>query len=78
MPEVTYTGHMSVTYMDYMDTDTGHVLQVIPGGTYNIQATGFNAPDVPPNDFVLAEDDENEDEETENEELTPTPEPVEE
>lgn len=73
MPKVIYTGHLSVTYMDYLDTDTGKVLSVEPGGTYNIQATGFNAPDVPPSEFTLADE-----EEDYNEEEEPEPFPAEE
>lgn len=42
----TYTGHLSVTYMNYTDLATGKTLQVEPGGTYDI------APDVPPADFI--------------------------
>ena len=78
MPKVTYTGYLSVTYMDYLDTDTGKVLFVEPGGTYNIQATGFNAPDVPPSEFTLVEDKEeephNEEEEPFSAEEDPAPE----
>jgi hypothetical protein len=41
--------------MDYTDLATGRVLYVEPGGTYDIQAAGFNAPDIPVNNFVRAE-----------------------
>jgi hypothetical protein len=45
---------MSVTYLDYIDLGTGRALFVEPDGSYDIQATGFNAPDIP-RDFVPAE-----------------------
>jgi hypothetical protein len=63
VPRATYTGHLSVTYMDYTDQDTGRVLFAEPGGTYNIQATGFNAPDIPPDNFTRTDTEDNEDEE---------------
>jgi hypothetical protein len=31
-----YTGQVAVTYMDYLDLDTGKSLNVIPGGIYNV------------------------------------------
>ena len=70
---------MILTYMDYMDLDTGRVLLAEPGGTYNIQAVGFGAPDVPPNDFTKITDAADKDDE--DEELItydPAPEAVEE
>jgi hypothetical protein len=49
--------------MDYLDQDTGKVLFAEPDKTYNIQATGFNAPDIPPSNFILDEEKEDEKEE---------------
>jgi hypothetical protein len=31
-----YTGQVAVTYMDYLDLDTGKSLTVAPGGVYNV------------------------------------------
>jgi hypothetical protein len=47
VPTVTYTGYLAVSCPDYIDTDTGMMLAVSPGGTYNIQVIGCNVPDVP-------------------------------
>jgi len=70
-----YSGYLSVTYGDYIDLGTGKSLQVVPGGVYDIQATGFGAPDIPPGDFTLVtDDDEKEDEEKEDTEPSPAPE----
>jgi hypothetical protein len=33
---VTYNGHYTVTYMDYIDTATGKTLVCQPGQTYNV------------------------------------------
>lgn len=31
-----YTGQVAVTYMDYLDLDTGKSLTVTPGGVYDV------------------------------------------
>jgi hypothetical protein len=47
VPTVTYMGGVTIWCPDYIDTDTGQMLKADPGGTYNIQAIGYNVPDVP-------------------------------
>ena len=53
--KVTYSGHLSVTYMDYVDLATGKALFVEPGKTYDIRPVGFGALDIPVSNFTLAE-----------------------
>jgi hypothetical protein len=79
--KATYIGYLSVTYMDYTDLGTGRVLFAEPGNTYDIQPTGFNAPAIPPSDWVPAEEkkeDESSEESSDENESSPPPEVVEE
>jgi hypothetical protein len=50
--KVTYTGHRTLWYPDYIDLATGKTLAVEPGGTYSIEAVGYNAPDYPADGFT--------------------------
>ena len=52
--QVTYTGPVRLTYVDYMDLSTGKVLVCEPGGTYDVAP--LNAADEYPQDgrFVQA------------------------
>jgi hypothetical protein len=44
-----YTGHEVLTFMDYLDGETGRTLTAEPGGTYDvIPAGGRNVPGLPP------------------------------
>jgi hypothetical protein len=49
-----YTGHEVLTFMDYLDAETGRTLTAEPGGTYDvIPAGGRNVPGLPPGFTVL-------------------------
>lgn len=42
MTSVTYYGHVTMTYMDYIDLGTGKTLVCQPGQTYNIVPASGN------------------------------------
>ena len=48
MTLAVYKGHEPRMFLDYLDLDTGHVLEAEPGGTYDMApASGRLVPDVP-------------------------------
>lgn len=42
MAPVTYYGHVTMTYLDYIDTATGKTLVCVPGQTYNVTPASGN------------------------------------
>lgn len=44
---VQYLGHMTMTYMDYIDLATGKTLVAVPGQSYNIIPNGGHAAALP-------------------------------
>ena len=50
--KVTYTGHRTLWFPDYIDLGTGKILAAEPGGTYSIEPVGYNAPDYPVDGFT--------------------------
>lgn len=42
-----YNGHVTMTYMDYIDTATGKTLVCVPGQSYNFVPNGGHATALP-------------------------------
>ena len=44
-----YTGHETLTFMDYVDGETGRTLSAVPGGVYEVvPAAARPVPELPP------------------------------
>lgn len=55
MTRATYTGIETLTFMDYMDLESGRTLTAEPGGVYDLAPSGGRqVPDLPPG-FAAAE-----------------------
>lgn len=55
--KVTYSGHRTLWFPDYIDLATGQTLAAEPGCTYNIEPVGYNAPSYPVDGFTPAGDE---------------------
>ena len=59
--QVTYTGLVRLTYVDYMDLSTGKVLVCEPGGTYDVAPLNAAANYPPDGRFLVTAEKKQED-----------------